>query len=193
MSNRKISVIVGVLFIVQMITAMIGNMLASGDPSPAMMAVSALFMTLSAVSVLIIGVLAYRVLKTFNQRLAIWYPIMRGIEFSVSVFCSIYLLIHLQAVPNYMLWIYVPTAIGGLIFTYLLYRSGVVHKGIAALGLIGYAAFGLGTALNFAGVVDLNGGGMIMLMPGLVFELIALPYWLISRRRGFKLPQADAR
>jgi len=193
MSTRTISVTVGVLFIVQMITAMIGTMLADGNPSQTMMAVSALFMTFSAVSVAVIGVLAYQVLKTFNQRLAIWYPIMRGIEFSVSVFCSIYLLINLQAVPNHMLWIYIPTAIGGLIFTYLLYRSGVVHKGVAVLGLIGYGAFGLGTALDFAGVVDLNGSGIAMLMPGLVFELIVLPYWLISRRHGFKLPQAVTR
>lgn len=191
MSIRNISVVVGVLFIVQMLTAMVGTMLADGSPSQAMMAVSALFMTFSAISVVVIGVLAYQVLKTFNQRLAIWYPIMRGIEFLVSMFCSIYLLINLQAVPNHMLWIYVPTAIGGLIFTYLLYKSGVVHKGVALLGLIGYGAFGLGTVLDFANVVDLNGSGIAILMPGLLFELVVLPYWLISRRHGFKLPQAS--
>ena len=193
MSTRKISVTVGVLFIVQMITAMIGTMLADGEPSRAMMAVSALFMTLSAASVVVIGVLSYKVLKTFNQRLAIWYPIMRGVEFAVSVFGSIYLLTQWQAVPNYMLWIYVPTAIGGLVFTYLLYVSGAVHKGVALLGLIGYGLFGLGTALGFAGVVDLDGSGIAMLMPGLVFELVVLPFWLISRRHGFKLPQVAAR
>jgi hypothetical protein len=193
MSTRNISVAVGVLFIAQMLTAMVGTALLDGNPSQTMMAVSALFMSLSAVSVLVIGVLAYQVLKPFNQRLAIWYPIMRGVEFAVSMFCSIYLLTQLQAVPDHMLWIYVPTAIGGLIFTYLLIRSGVVHKAVAWLGLIGYSLFGLGTVLDFANVVDLNGSGIAMLVPGLMFELIVLPYWLIRRRHGFKLTQTTAR
>jgi len=194
MSTRTISVAVGGLFIAQMVTAMIGTMLvADGDPSQTVMAVSALFMTLSAVSVFVIGVLAYQVLKPFNQKLAIWYPIMRGTEFAVSVFCSIYLLTQSQAVSNQMLWIYVPTAIGGLIFTHLLRVSGLVHKSVAWLGLIGYGLFGLGTVLDFAGVVNLDGSGTIMLVPGLLFELVVLPYWLISRRHGFNLSQTDAR
>lgn len=193
MSTRNISVAVGALFIVQMVTAMIGTALMDGVPTQATAAMSALFMTFSAVSVVVIGVLAYQVLKPFNQRLAIWYPIMRGIEFSVSMFCSIYLLVNLQVVPDHMLWIYVPTAIGGLIFTYLLLVSGVVHKAVAYLGLIGYGLFGLGTVLDFAGVVNLDGSGIAMLVPGLVFELIAMPYWLISRRHGFKQVRAIAR
>lgn len=193
MSTRNISVAVGALFIVQMVTAMIGTALMDGVPTQAAAAMSALFMTFSAVSVVVIGVLAYQVLKPFNQRLAIWYPIMRGIEFSVSMFCSIYLLVNLQVVPDHMLWIYVPTAIGGLIFTYLLLVSGVVHKAVAYLGLIGYGLFGLGTVLDFAGVVNLDGSGIAMLVPGLVFELIVMPYWLISRRHGFKQTHAIAR
>ena len=193
MSTRKISVTVGWLFVIQMLTAMIGTMLVQDSPSQMMVMASVLFMTLSAVSVLTIGVLAYQVLKTFNQRLAIWYPIMRGIEFSVSMFCSIYLLVQGQAVVDHMLWIYIPTAIGGLIFTYLLYASGAVHRGIALLGLIGYGFFGLGTVLDLANVIDVNGSGIAFLALGLVFELIVLPYWLISRRHGFKLPQPVAR
>jgi hypothetical protein len=91
-----------------------------------------------------------------------------------------------------MLWIYVPTVVGGLIFTHLLRVSGVVPKAIAWLGLIGYIAFGLGTVLDFANVVDLNGTGILWLLPGLAFEAIVLPYWLIRRRHGFKLPRATA-
>jgi hypothetical protein len=160
-----------------------------------MAAMSALFMSLSAVSVVVIGVLAYQILKPFNQRLAIWYPIMRSIEFTVSMFCSIYLLTQLQVVPNHMLWVYIPTVIGGLIFTHLLRVSDVVPKVIAWLGLWGYILLGLGTVLNFAHVVDLNdmGLGMALLLPGLAFEAFVLPYWLISRRHGFKQAQAIAR
>jgi len=192
MSTRKTSVIVGVLFIAQMLTGMIGTAVVEGGLTQATAAISALFMTFSAVSVVVIGVLAYKVLKTFNKRLAIWYPIMRGIEFFVSMVCSIYMLTQLQAVPNHMLWVYIPTVMGGLVFTHLLRVTGVVPKFIAWLGLIGYSFLGLGTVLDFAGIVDLNGLGMLLLLPGLAFELIVLPCWLIRRRHGFKVPQVVA-
>jgi hypothetical protein len=190
MSTRKISVAIGVLFIVQMVSAMIGTSLiqafVDGNPDKASLTLGVLLMTISGLAVVGIGVLAYRVLRIFNQKLAIWYPIMRIIEFTVSAACGIYLLATLQVVPDHMLWVYIPTAVGGLIFTYLLLVSQIVPRLIAVLGLVGYSALMLGTALDFLGVVDINAGlGMILLAPGGLFEAIVLPIWLIVR--GFKL------
>jgi len=192
MSTRKISVAIGVLFIVQMVTAMIGNSLTQafldGNPDKTALTVGVLLMTCSAFAVVGIGFLAYQVLKAFNQKLAAWYPAMRIAEFMVSIVGGIYLLTQLQAVPNHMLLIYIPTAIGGLVFTYLLFVSRVVPRFIAVLGLVGYTLLGLGTALDLLGVVDMNAGfGMILLAPGGMFEALVLPIWLIAK--GFKLPQ----
>ena len=38
-----------------------------------------------------------------------------------------------------MLWIYVPTGLGGIVLTYLLFVSRLVPRAIAVLGLVGYA------------------------------------------------------
>jgi hypothetical protein len=192
MSTRKIAVAMGVLFIVQMITAMIGNGLTQafigGDDNKVTLTIGVALMVCSGLAVVAIGFLAYRVLKPFGKNLAAWYPAMRLVECTISAGCALYLLATLQAVPNHMLWVYIPTAIGGLVFTYLLFVSRAVPQAIAVLGIVGYAALGLGTLLHFMGVVDLNAGlGMILLAPGGIFEVLVLPIWLFAK--GFKLPQ----
>ena len=50
----------------------------------------------------------------------------------------------------------------------------------------------LGVPLDFAGIIDMNEGlGQALIIPGALFELIALPVWLIAK--GFKpLPSAKA-
>ena len=77
-----------------------------------------------------------------------WYPILRIAEFVVSAACGIYLLAQLEAVPNHMLWIYVPTGLGGIVLTYLLFVSRLVPRAIAVLGLVGYAALTIGVPLD---------------------------------------------
>ena len=64
---------------------------------------------------------------------------LRIVEFTVSAACGLYLLTQLQVVPNHLLWVYVPTGIGGLVLNYLLFVSRLVPRPIAVLGLVGYA------------------------------------------------------
>ena len=86
-----------------------------------------------------------------------------------------------------MLWVYVPTAAGGLILTYLLYESRLVPRPIALLGLVGYACLGVGVPLDLMGVLDMSAGpGQVLLVPGGLFEAVALPVWLIAK--GFQTP-----
>ena len=47
--------------------------------------------------------------------------------------CGVHLLVQLQVVPNHLLWVYVPTGLGGLILTYLLFVARLVPRPIAAL------------------------------------------------------------
>ena len=191
MSRRVISVIVGILFFVQMITAMVGTSLiqafVDGDTDKAPLTIGVLLMMCSGIAVVGIGLLMYQVLKTVNQRLAFWYPVLRIIEFTVSAACGVYLLTQLEVVPNHLLWVYIPTGIGGLILNYLLFVSRLVPRPIAVLGLVGYGLFSLGVPLDLLGVLNMNEGlGMVILVPGFLFEFVVLPIWLIAK--GFSSP-----
>jgi hypothetical protein len=177
-----------------MVSAMIGTTLTqafiNGNPNKTALTAGVALMMCSGLAVVGIGLLMYQVLKGFKQKLALWYPVMRVVEFAVSATCGIYLLTQLQAVPNTMLWIYIPTAIGGLVFTYLLFVSRIVPQPIAVLGLFGYALLLLGVPLDLLGVLNMDmGPGMILLAPGGLFEVLVLPIWLFAK--GFKLPQAS--
>lgn len=190
MSRRKIAVTVGVLFFVQMATAMVGTSLIQafvvGD-AVAVPTVGVLLMMCSGLAVVGIGLLMYQVLKSVHQRLAFWYPVLRITEFTVSAACGLYLLTQLQVVPNHLLWVYIPTGIGGVILTYLLFVSALVPRPIALLGLIGYASLSVGVPLDLLGVVDMNDGpGLVLLAPGGLFEFVFLPIWLIAK--GFNTP-----
>jgi hypothetical protein len=193
MSRRMIAVTVGILFFVQMATAIVGTTLiqafVDGATERTPLTIGVLLMMCSGLAVVGIGLLLYQVLKSVNQRLAFWYPVLRIAEFAVSTACGIYLLTQLQLVPNYLLWVYIPTGIGGLILSYLLYVSRLVPRPIAVLGLVGYGLFSLAVPLDLLGVLNMNEGlGMLVLAPGFLFEFLVLPVWLIVK--GFAPPSA---
>ena len=188
MSQRKTAIAVGILFFVQMITYMLGassiQAFENGDTTaPPTMGV--LFTMLSGLAIVAIGFLMYPVLKQVDRRLAVWYPVLRVVEFAVSAACGVYLLTQLQVVPNNHLWVYLPTAIGGLILTYLLFVGRLVPRPIAVLGIVGYASLLLGVLLDLLGVLDMvTGAGLVMVIPGGLFEFVVLPIWLIAK--GFR-------
>jgi hypothetical protein len=77
--------------------------------------------------------------------------------------------------------VYVYTAVGGVMLSYMLLRTRLVPRGFSVLGLIGYPALLLAAVLDMLGIVDTVGGaGLIGLVPGGLFELL-LPIWLIAR------------
>ena len=183
MSSRKIAVVVGLLFFAQMITAAIGTSLIQafkdGNADKLPLTLGVLLMACSGIAVVGIGLFMYQVLKADNQRLAYSYPVFRIIEFTVSTVCGIYLLTRLEVVPNYLLWVYIPTAIGGLVLTYLLFTSRLVPRPIAILGIVGYAALLIGVPLDYAGILTMDDGlGLLLLIPGGLFEFLFLPICL---------------
>lgn len=191
MSRSKIAITVGVLFLAQMATAMVGTSLiqafVDGNSERAPLTAGVLLMICSGLAVAGIGLLMYQVLKEVNQKIALWYPVLRIVEFAVSSVCGFYLLIQSQVVPNHLLWVYVPTGMGGLVLNYLLFVSRLVPRPIAVLGLVGYGLFSLGVPLDLLGVLDMNQGtGMLVLVPGFLFEFVVLPIWLIAK--GFTTP-----
>ena len=190
-NNRRTAVAVGILFIFQLITFMIGSTLIQtyldGDAGGATLTMGVLLEMCAGVAVVAIGVLMYRVLKPVDRKLALGYPIMRTLEFAVSGVLVIYLLSQLQEFPNHLLWVYIPTGIGGVILNYLLFRSRMVPRPISVLGLVGYTLLLLVVPLDLLGVLEENSGvGLAMLAPGGLYEFAILPIWLIAR--GFRSP-----
>ena len=193
--NRPIAVAVGILFFFQLITFLIGSSLIEtyldGEASRTTLTMGVLLEMAAGVAVVAIGILMYRVLKTVDRKLALGYPIMRVLEFAVSATLAIYLLSQLQEFPNHLLWVYIPTGIGGLILNYLLFTSRIVPRPIAVLGLIGYALLLLVVPLDLMGVVEESRGvGLALLVPGGLYEFVILPIWLIAK--GFRRPVVTA-
>jgi hypothetical protein len=88
-----------------------------------------------------------------------------------------------------ILMIYLVSSAGGLCMTVLLYRSRLIPRPIAILGLVGYPALLAGCVLDMFNLLDVTQGvGLIALVPGGVFELI-LPIWLLTK--GFTFPRHD--
>ncbi len=188
---RRAGVFVGLLFLVQMLTAMAGSAMidgfVAGDSGSTSARAGALLMISSGVAVAGIGFLMYPILKLVNSKLAFWYPALRLIELAVSAAGAVYLMTRLSEVPNHMLWIYLPTGIGGLVLNYLLFTGKLVPRPIAALGILGYTLLFFGAIADLFGFVDMNNGpGMALLAPGGLFEFVVLPVWLFVK--GFKLP-----
>ena len=187
---RETAVWVGVLFLVQMITAMIGSSIVesfvSGSGGSTKLTTGVLLGISSGIAVAAIGFLMYPVLKLANNKLAGWYPAFRLIELAVSAAGGVYLLTQLKVLPNHMLLIYLPTGIGGLLLTYLLFVSRLVPRSIALLGLVGYALLFFGAIADLSGLVDMNNGpGLVLLAPGGLFEFVALPIWLFAKGFSF--------
>ncbi len=193
MSNRKIAISVGGLFFFQLATFLVGSLMIEsfldGGADRATLSLGVLLEMLAGVAVVAIGFLMYRVLKTVDPKLAVGYPLMRIVEFTVSATFAVYLLSRLQEFPNHLLWVYIPTAIGGIILNYLLFKSRMVPRAISVLGFIGYVLLLLVVPLDLLGVVEENAGaGLALLTPGGLYEFLILPIWLIAR--GFRAPGA---
>ena len=67
-------------------------------------------------------------------------------------------------------------AFGALFLAALLFRTGLVPRWLAVIGLIGYATHMVGAAAEIFGVPI----GLVLLIPGAIFEL-TLPIWLLTK------------
>jgi hypothetical protein len=191
MSHRRIAVVVGTLFVFQLVTFAIGSSLVQryldGDAGRATLTAGVLLELCAGLAVVAIGILMYQVLKPVDRQLALGYPTMRILEFTVSAILVVYLLSQLEEFPNHVLWVYIPTGIGGLILNYLLYISRIVPRPISVLGFVGYALLLLTVPLDLFGVIEeSSGAGLVMLAPGGLYEFAILPIWLIAK--GFRSP-----
>ena len=185
-STKRIAVIVGLLFLVSTLTFMIGSnqiqsflIDVSQNKSPLFLGV--ILEIICGVAVVGIGVLMFQILKLFKKRLALGYVIFRIIECTIIIVGGIYLLSLLEFMWKYEMIIFVFTALGGLMFSYLLYLSKLVPRYLSGLGIIGYLMLFLGVVLDMFSIFNINDGeGMLLYLPGGLFELF-LPIWLFIK------------
>jgi hypothetical protein len=195
MSTRRIAVIVGALFFFQLITFLVGSSLIQryldGGTGRATLTAGVMLEMCAGLAVVAIGLLMYQVLKVVDRQLAMGYPIMRITEFAISAILATFLLVRLEEFPNHLLWVYVPTGIGGLILNYLLFISKMVPRSISVLGFVGYSLLLLAVPLDLLGTIDVvSGAGIVLVVPGGLYEFLILPIWLIAK--GFRPPAAGA-
>ena len=185
-SIKKIAIIIGLLFLVSTLTFMIGSNLiqsfqidATRNKSPLILGV--ILEIICGVTVAGIGVLMFPMLKLFNKRLALGYVVFRVIECTIIIVGGIHLLSLLKLMWKYEMIIFVFTALGGLMFSYLLFQSKLIPRYFSGLGIIGYAMLLLGVVLDMFNIFNINdGAGMLIYLPGGLFELF-LPIWLFIK------------
>ncbi len=103
-SNQKIVKIVGLLFLIQMITYSIGNQffvspvlynsdfLTSIYQNSNQLLIGTLLEFICGIAIVSIAILLYPILKKHNERIAIWYVGFRIIEFTIIFFSKIKML-----------------------------------------------------------------------------------------------------
>lgn len=185
-TTRKIAIVVGLLFLFSTLTFMIGSDLIKsflndeGQNKPTLFW-GVILEVICGFAVVGIGVLMFPILKNFNKRLALGYVIFRVIECTIIITGAIYLLSQLKLMWKYEMIIFVFTALGGLMFSYLLFQSKLIPRYLSGLGIIGYGMLFLGTSLDMLHLFNINeGAGMLIYLPGGLFELF-LPIWLFIK------------
>jgi hypothetical protein len=160
-----------------------------------------------------IAVLLFPLLKPHGESLALAHVGFRVAELTASLFylavpllaielgaglregavdastsTSLGALLHAQHSMSILL-IYLVTTAAGMCMAVLFYRSRLIPRPLAILGLISYPTLLLGCVLDLFNLVDVNQGvGLVALVPGGLFELI-LPIWLIAK--GFTFSSHD--
>jgi hypothetical protein len=205
----------GFIFAEQLIKGALNgpDYLAGISGSTTALALGALLAFVSGVAVVGIAILMFPLLKPTSEPLALGYVAERVVELVLQVlfFMTVPLFmiaigaglrdgtVDASATPSLspllkslqdvaVVVLYLVTSVGGTIFGFLMYRSRLVPRPLAMLGLIGYPVLLVGCVLDMFGVTDVTqGAGILAIVPGGLFELI-LPIWLLAR--GFSHPVA---
>jgi MFS family permease len=182
------------------------NFLAEVSNHTQLMVAATLIGLIEGIATVGIAVALYPILKRQHPALALGYTGMRIAELAVAAVgfgLGGLLLVTLSATaangptsemlgtllvalrPWTLMLVYLYTALGGLMLSYMLLRTRLIPRGLSVLGLIGYAALLLASMLDMLGIIDLVAGvGLVWLVPGGLFELL-LPIWLFVR--GFNV------
>jgi Domain of unknown function (DUF4386) len=195
-SYRKTAVLVGVLFLLGTATfatgsAFITSYFSEAGASTSTLLAGVLIQAFGAITCAGIGVAMWPVLKRYNVGLANGYRALRISEGLMIIAAGVYMVTTKNEFFRYDAFIYVFTASAGLIFSYLLYVSGLIPRFLAVLGLVAYISLAIGIPVTLMSTVRLDKGlGLIFVAAGAVFEFV-VPLLLIIK--GFSTPKEERR
>ena len=194
------------------------NYLAWIFPNQAVVVLGALLWSFNNIGIVFIAVFALPLLRKLDEALAVGYLATRIIEGTIMMFGIVATLLliplsqeFLQAGAPHGSWfltlgdvlkqakflglseVSAPVlGLGGLLFTWMLFRYRLVPRLISVVGLIGYALVFLYSIPGWFDLINLSPGASgawgVLALPVAVFEIILLPFWLLFR--GFKMPEA---
>ena len=187
-----------------LITPLLGshNVLAAVADHSRLMIAASLIALIEGVATVGIALVLYPILKRQHPALALGYAGMRIAELAIAAVgfgLGGLLLVTLStaaakgansetlgtllvALRHWtIMLVYVYTAVGGMMLSYMLLRTRLVPRVFSVLGLIGYPVLLVSAVLDMLGLIDTVGGaGLVGLVPGGLFELL-LPIWLFGR------------
>src|SRR6266566_2710984 len=191
--------------------------LAGIFPNKAALVLDALLWSFNNIGIVFIAVFAFPLLRKLDEALAVGYLASRIIEGTIMMVGIVATLLliplsqgFLEAGAPQNSWfmtlgdvlkqarflgltaLSLPMlGLGGLFFTWLLFRFRLVPRLISVVGLIGYGLLIPASIAALFGLVEVApvGNGSPLAVPVAVFEIILLPFWLLFR--GFKMPEAQ--
>jgi Domain of unknown function (DUF4386) len=179
-----------------------------------------LLWSINNIGLVFIAVFAFGVLRKHNEALAVGYLASRIIEGTIMMLgiVAMLLLIPLSqgfltaGAPQNMEFLTLGTVLqhmkylgltglslpmlglGGLLFSWMLFRYRLVPRWISVVGLVGYALMFFASIVGWFDLVDLApsaSGWDVLVLPVAAFQIILLPFWLLFR--GFKTSEAPER
>jgi hypothetical protein len=190
--------------------------LARVIPNKGAVELGALLWSINNIGIVFIAVFAFGLLRKLDEALAVGYLASRIIEGTIQMvgIIATFLLIPLSQefitaggaqsgwfatigdVLNDMRFLALTQVslpilgLGGLLFTWMLFRFRLVPRFISVVGLIGYAVVFLAGIAGWFDLIDVSSGGngTPLAVPVAVWEIILLPFWLFIR--GFRMPEA---
>ena len=172
-SNRKISIIVGILILVAY------SLLGSGNSEAKILGM--VLEVISGLAVIIIAVLMFPLFKPYNKNLSFWYIFSRIIEGGLLVVTGFLFLSHNTSLLNIYYGIHAGHgyifAIAALIFYYLLYQSKLIPRWISVWGVIAAILLIIVNLLEVTGIIS----ELIILKLPIVLNELVLAIWLLVK------------
>lgn len=206
----------GVFFLDPILNA--SDYLARVFPNKGAVELGSLLWSINNIGIVFIAVFAFRVLRKRDEALAVGYLASRIIEGAIMMVGIVATLLLIPLSQEFIkagapqgTWfqslgevlkhakflgltgLSLPMlGLGGLLFTWMLFRFRLVPQLISVVGLISYTLVFFGAFVGWFDILNVSPGGSgiaaALTVPVAVFEIILLPFWLLFK--GFKTPEA---
>lgn len=176
----------------------------------------ALLISINNIGIIFIAVFAFPLLRKLDEALAASYLAVRIVESTLMMLSIVAILLLIPLSQAFMtagatqhpslvaigdmikdvksiVQFKVATSLlglGGLFFTWALFRFRLLPRWLAGFGLFSYVLAllaGIGSWFELISFSSMGGSGMLLSLPVAFWEIILMPYWLFSR--GFAVAE----